>query len=181
MTANTQSLLAVNSPGTKVALIRDLNRLLLDENLYKPDQLQGIQLSPEAQNLSQGDYRNNIVHFNRVLIESNYTGELVMNVESIFPYLQQQLAEIYPQNIVDELDKLHAKIIQLFHDLLGAVASSLDGQYQKVVKKTEALREAINKLFKDLRARLEQLKSELNIGLEDVEEAFDRLLNALPV
>ncbi|MEK0183823.1 hypothetical protein, partial [Microcoleus anatoxicus] len=124
---------------------------------------------------------NNIVHFNRVLIESNYTGELVMNVESIFPYLQQQLAEIYPQNIVDELDKLHAKIIQLFHDLLGAVASSLDGQYQKVVKKTEALREAINKLFKDLRARLEQLKSELNIGLEDVEEAFDRLLNALPV
>ncbi len=181
LTANTQSLLAVNSPGTKVALIRDLNRLLLDENLYKPDQLQGIQLSPEAQKLSQGDYRNNIVHFNRVLIESNYTGELVMNVESIFPYLQQQLAEIYPQNIVDELDKLHAKIIQLFHDILGAVASSLDGQYQKVVKKTEALREAINKLFKDLRARLEQLKSELNIGLEDVEEAFDRLLNALPV
>jgi hypothetical protein len=31
LTANTQSLLAVNSPGTKVALIRDLNRLLLDE------------------------------------------------------------------------------------------------------------------------------------------------------
>ena len=181
LTANTQSLLAVNSPGTKVAIIRDLNRLLLDENLYKPEQLQGIQLSPEAQKLSQGDYRNNIVHFNRVLIESNYAGELVMNVESIFPYIQQQLAEIYPQNIVDELDRLHAKIIQLFHDLLGAVASSLDGQYQKVVKKTEALREAINKLFKDLRARLEQLKSELNIGLEDVEEAFDRLLNALPV
>jgi hypothetical protein len=151
------------------------------KNLYKPDELQGIQLSPEAQKLSQGDYRNNIVHFNRVLIESNYTGELVMNVESIFPYIQQQLAEIYPQKIVDELDKLHAKIIQLFHDILGAVASSLDGQYQKVVKKTEALREAINKLFKDLRARLEQLKSELNIGLEDVEEAFDRLLNALPV
>lgn len=182
LSANTQSLLAVNSPGTKTAVIRDLNRLLLDENLYKPDQFQGVQLSAEAQKLSQGEYRNNIVHFNRVLIESTYSGELVMNVESIFPYFQNQLAEIYPQKIVDELDKLHAKIIQLFNDLLGAAASALDGQYQaKVVKKTQALREAIKNLFKGLRDRLEQLKSELDIGLEDVEEAFNRLLNALPV
>ncbi|MEG3839834.1 hypothetical protein [Microcoleus sp. herbarium14] len=182
LTANTQSLLAINSPGTKTAVIRDLNRLLLDENLYTPDRLQEVPLSAEAQKLSQGEYRNNIVHFNRVLIESTYSGEFVMNVESIFPYLKKQLAEIYPQTIVDKLDKLHARIIQVVYDLLAAVASSLDGQYQKkVVEKTEAIREAVNNLFKGMRAQLEQLESEVDIGLEDVAEAFDRLLNAIPV
>ncbi|MDF0551810.1 hypothetical protein [Kamptonema sp. UHCC 0994] len=182
LTANTQSLLAINSPGTKTAVIRDLNRLLLDENLYTPERFKDVSLSAEAQKLSQGDYRNNIVHFNRVLIESNYSGELVMNVESIFPYLQSQLAQIYPQKIVDELDKLHANLVKLLNDILSAVGSALDGQYQeKIVKKTQALRDAVNNLFKGLKARLKQLQSELDIGLEDVAEAFDRLLNAIPV
>lgn len=182
LTANTQSLLSVNSPGTKTAVVRDLNRLLLDENFYTPNRFQGVNLSDEAQKLSRSNDRNNIVHFNRVLIESTYKGELVMNVESIFPYLQNQLAQIYPQKIVDELDALHANIIKLINDLLAAVASDLDGQYQeKIVKKTQALRDALNDLFKGLRTRLKQLESELDIGLEDVAEAFDRLLNALPV
>jgi hypothetical protein len=182
LTTNTQSLLSVNSPGTKTAVVRDLNRLLLDENFYTLERFQGVNLSDEAQKLCRSNDRNNIVHFNRVLIESAYEGELVMNVESIFPYLQNQLAQIYPQKIVDELDALHANIIQLINDLLAAVASALDGQYQeKIVKKTQALRDAVNDLFKGLRTRLEHLKSELDIGLGDVAEAFDRLLNALPV
>ncbi|NEQ16753.1 MAG: hypothetical protein F6K44_24505, partial [Moorea sp. SIO3E2] len=67
-------------------------------------------------------------------------------------------------------------------DIPEAVGDALDSQYQQeVVKKTKDLREAINKLFAELRQRLEALKSELDIGLEDVADSFDRLLNALPV
>ncbi|MCT7948257.1 hypothetical protein NG798_00425 [Ancylothrix sp. C2] len=182
MTENTQSLLSVNEPGTKLAVIRDLNNLLLDESLYTSDRFQGVTLSSEAQKLAKGNYRNNIVHFNRVLVESIYSGELIMNVESIFPYLQNKLAEIYPQKIVDELDKLHERIVQLIQDMLKAVASALDGQYQKkIVKKSEALRQAIKNLFQGLKNRLKQIQAELDIGLEDVADAFDRLLNAIPV
>ena len=103
-----------------------------------------------------------------------------MNIESIFPYLKEKLAEIYPDEVVKKLDELHQKIIQLLRDIPQAIGEALDEKYQeKIVAKTEELRKQIDNLFKALRAKLEALKSELDIGLEDVGDAFDRLINAI--
>ncbi|NEO07895.1 hypothetical protein [Moorena sp. SIO3I8] len=183
LSETTKLLLKAKTEGTKQAVIRELNNLLLQEDFYNKQRFEGVTLTTEVKVLSLGDYKSDLVHFNRLLIEASYTQDLiVMNMESIFPYLKDKLKEIYPQNIVDELDQLHGNIIQLLRDIPQAVGDALDSQYQqKVVQKTEKLRGAINKLFLALRQRLEQLKSELDIGLEDVADSFDRLLNALPV
>ncbi|NEO75993.1 hypothetical protein [Moorena sp. SIO4G3] len=183
LSETTKLLLKAKTEGTKQAVIRELNNLLLQEDFYNGQRFEEVTLTTEVKALSLGDYKSDLVHFNRLLLEASYTQDLiVMNMESIFPYLKDKLKEIYPQTIVDELDQLHGNIIQLLRDIPQAVGDALDSQYQeKVVQKTEKLREAIKNLFEALGQRLEQLKSELDIGLEDVADSFDRLLNALPV
>lgn len=190
--ANTRSLLTDSkSPATKTAIIQDLNKLLLDTNFYDSARFQKIKLSAQAEELRQKNNKTEteIIFFNRLLLEAAYNSDkspqeriIVMNIESIFPYLQAKLAEIYPQEVVDRLDELHQNIIQLLRDIPQAIGKVLDNQYQdKVVDKTESLRQEVYNLFKALRDKLEALKSELDIGLEDVADSFERLLNAIPV
>ncbi|MEM7713198.1 MAG: hypothetical protein AAF349_06390, partial [Cyanobacteria bacterium P01_A01_bin.68] len=192
LSANTRSLLTDSkSPVTKTAIIQDLNKLLLDTNFYDSARFQKITLSAQAEELRQKNNKTEteIIFFNRLLLEAAYNSDkspqeriIVMNIESIFPYLQAKLAEIYPQEVVDRLDELHQNIIQLLRDIPQAIGKVLDNQYQdKVVDKTESLRQEVYNLFKALRDKLEALKSELDIGLEDVADSFERLLNAIPV
>jgi hypothetical protein len=116
------------------------------------------------------------------LLEAAYPGEIVMNLEAIFPYFKDKLGEIYPEAIVEKLDILHQNILQLIKDIPQALGESLDEQYdKKVLQKTQQLRQSIDNIFKALRGRLAGLKSELDIGLDDVSDAFERLINALPV
>ncbi|NER02062.1 MAG: hypothetical protein F6K17_05145, partial [Okeania sp. SIO3C4] len=190
LSPNTKSLLVDSkSDATKRAVINDLNDILLtDANFYNSQRFESIKLTAQGEELRQKTDRNEseIIFFNRLLLEAYYNTPnsriIKMNIESIFPYLKQKLAEIYPQEVVNKLDELHQKIIQLLRDIPTAIGEALDQTYkEKIVAKTEELRKQINNLFKALRAKLEALKSELDIGLEDVGDAFDRLINAIPV
>ncbi|MEH2168016.1 MAG: hypothetical protein V7K41_15330 [Nostoc sp.] len=183
--SNTKLLLASDSSGRNTAVITALNELLLDPQFYSADRFEGVKLTSNANlliqnkaSLSPGD----ILYLNRLLLEAAYPGTIVMNLEAIFPYFKDKLAEIYPEAVVEKLDILHQKILQLITDIPQALGDSLNEQYdKKVLQKTQKLRASIDNIFKALRARLAGLKSELDIGLEDVGDAFDRLINALPV
>jgi phage-related protein len=185
LSSNTKLLLASDSSGRNAAVITALNELLLDQQFYSAGRFEGVTLTKNAQLLIQkretlesGD----MLYLNRLLLEATYPGEIVMNLEAIFPYFQEKLADIYPDTVVKNLDILHQKIVQLITDIPHALGDSLNEQYdKKVLQKTQKLRDSIDNIFKALRARLYGLKSELDIGLDDVGDAFDRLINALPV
>ncbi|MEM1167563.1 MAG: hypothetical protein AAGJ08_00335 [Cyanobacteria bacterium P01_H01_bin.35] len=208
---NTKSLLMKSiSNTTKRAIINDLNDILLtDADFYNSERFESIKLTAQGEVLRQEipvlkqeikeldpknqefkektyKYESKIIFFNRLLLEGYYnTSEesiIKMNIESIFPYVKEKLAEIYPDKAVKNLDESHQEIIQLLRNIPQAIGKALDEKYnEKIVQKTEALWEQIKNLFKALRKKLEALKSELNIGLEDVGDSFDRLLNAIPV
>jgi phage-related protein len=176
---NTKLLLASDSPGRNTAVIIALNELLLDQQFYSVERFAGVQL-PRNFELLIGT--EELLYRNRLLLEAAYPGEIVMNLEAIFPYFKDKLGEIYPEAIVEKLDILHQNILQLIKDIPQALGESLDEQYdKKVLQKTQQLRQSIDNIFKALRGRLAGLKSELDIGLDDVSDAFERLINALPV
>ncbi len=190
LSANTKSLLLDSTSNTtKTAIINDLNDILLtDGNFYNDERFESIKLTTKGELFKQQTDKDEseIIFFNRLLLEAHYNTSkeriIQMNIESIFPYLKEKLAEIYPDEVVKKLDELHQNIIQLLRDIPKAIGEALDEKYkEKIVQKTQALREQINNLFKTLREKLEALKSELNIGLEDVGDSFDRLINAIPV
>jgi hypothetical protein len=178
-------LLGSDSPGRTTAIITDFNALLLDQSFYSAVDFEGVKVTQVTQLLIQNKASldtPDIIYLNRLLLEAAYPGEIVMNLESIFPYFKDKLAEIYPRIVVDKLDILHRKILQVIDGIPQVLEAALNKQYDaKVLKKTQQLRASIDNIFKALRQRLAGLKSELDIGLEDVSDAFDRLINALPV
>jgi hypothetical protein len=185
LSKNTLLLLGSDSPGRTTAIITDFNALLLDQSFYSAVDFEGVKVTQVTQLLIQNKASldtPDIIYLNRLLLEAAYPGEIVMNLESIFPYFKDKLAEIYPRIVVDKLDILHRKILQVIDGIPQVLEAALNKQYDaKVLKKTQQLRASIDNIFKALRQRLAGLKSELDIGLEDVSDAFDRLINALPV
>lgn len=179
-----------SSEKFKQALIEDLNELLLDPNFYNEQRFPNINTTKVIESITKNnkiDEEEKTILLNRLLLETHYnkTAEdriIVMNIESIFPYLKEKLKEIYPQEVVNKLDESHQAIIQLLKDIPEAIGNALNQKYQeKIVTKTEELRQKIDDLFRELRVKLEQLKSELDLGLEDIGDSFDRLINAIPV
>ncbi|MEH2291331.1 hypothetical protein [Nostoc sp.] len=182
---NTKLLLPSDLSGRNTAVITALNELLFDPQFYSADRFEGVKLTSNAKSFIQDRASlspGNMFYLNRLLLEVAYPGTIIMNLEAIFPYFKDKLAEIYPEAVVKDLDIFHQKILQLITDIPKALGDSLNEQYdKKVLQKTQKLRASIDNIFKALMARLTGLKSELDIGLEDVGDAFDRLINALPV
>jgi hypothetical protein len=172
-----------DGPGAKKALMQGLNQLLRDPNFYSADRFTPLTLPSEARELIEKANRTvkETIRLNRLLLEAAYPDEIPMSVQSIFPFFVDQLRSLYPTELVKQLDAVHANIVQVIRDFPKALEGALNAEYQKVVKVYQAIRALIDKIFKALIDRLRGLQSELGIGLEDISDAYGRLLVAIPV
>lgn len=172
-----------DSLGTQKALMQNLNKLLKDANFYSSDRFPPLTLPKEARDLINLDSRTmkQTVRLNRLLLESAYPEAIPKSMQSIYPFFLETLRSLYPTEIVQELDKLHANIVQIIRDFPKALEGALNAEYQKVVNAYQKIRALIDKIFAALIERLRGLQSELGIGLEDVSDAYNKLLVALPL
>ena len=174
-----------NQPGTQKALFNALNKLLTDVNFYGTERFKLVaeNLPQEAKDLIAKPQRSELetIRLNRLLLETAYPQEIILSLQSIYPFFLGKLKEIYPTEIVKKLDQLHANIVKLILDIPKALEGALNDEYQKVVAAYQEIRQKIDRIFKALIERLYGLESELGIGLEDVSDAYRSLLVAIPV
>ena len=174
-----------NQPGTQKALFNALNKLLTDVNFYGAERFKLVaeNLPQEAKDLIAKPQRDELetIRLNRLLLETAYPQEIILSLQSIYPFFLGKLKDIYPTEIVKKLDQLHANIVKLILDIPKALEGALNDEYQKVVAAYQEIRQKIDRIFKALIERLYGLESELGIGLEDVSDAYRRLLVAIPV
>jgi len=174
-----------NQPGTQKALFNALNKLLTDVNFYGAERFKLVaeNLPQEAKDLIAKPQRSELetIRLNRLLLETAYPQEIILSLQSIYPFFLGKLKDIYPTEIVKQLDQLHANIVKLILDIPKALEGALNDEYQKVVAAYQEIRQKIDRIFKALIERLYGLESELGIGLEDVSDAYRRLLVAIPV
>lgn len=181
----------LDSIGAQNIVLQRLNQILIDPLFYSSDRFQFIadQLTQEANTLiaqlatqkPQDRELARVVRLNRLLLEAVYANEIMLSVQSIYPLFLQKLGELYPTQVVAQLDQLHAKIVKLIQDIPQLLELALNEAYQRVVAVYQTIRERIDRIFQALIARLYGLESELGIGLEDISDAYNRLLVALPV
>ncbi|HEY9858159.1 MAG TPA: hypothetical protein V6D16_01550, partial [Candidatus Obscuribacterales bacterium] len=176
-------ILTADSAGVQKAVIQGLNRLLKDERFYTPDRFKDVILPDPARRLIDQRDRplTDTIRLNRLLLEAIYPKELTLSLQSLYPFFLDKLRGLYPDDLVKTLDELHAKVVQVIRDFPKALEAALNAEYQKVVKLYERIKAQIDKIFAALIAQLRTLQSQLKIGLEDVGDAFGRLLIALPV
>jgi hypothetical protein len=174
-----------NQPGTQKALFNALNKLLTDVNFYGAERFKLVaeNLPQEAKDLIAKPQRSELetIRLNRLLLETAYPQEIILSLQSIYPFFLGKLKDIYPTEIVKQLDQLHANIVKLILDIPKALEGALNDEYQKVVDAYREISQKIDRIFKALIERLYGLKSELGIGLEYVSDAYGRLLVAIPV
>jgi phage-related protein len=174
-----------NQPGTQKALFNALNKLLTDVNFYGAERFKLVaeNLPQEAKDLIAKPQRSELetIRLNRLLLETAYPQEIILSLQSIYPFFLGKLKDIYPTEIVKKLDQLHANIVKLILDIPKALEGALNDEYQKVVDAYQEIRQKIDRIFKALIERLYGLESELGIGLEDVSDAYRSLLVAIPV
>ena len=174
-----------NQPGTQKALFNALNKLLTDVNFYGAERFKLVaeNLPQEAKDLIAKPQRSELetIRLNRLLLETAHPQEIILSLQSIYPFFLGKLKDIYPTEIVKKLDQLHANIVKLILDIPKALEGALNDEYQKVVAAYQEIRQKIDRIFKALIERLYGLESELGIGLEDVSDAYRRLLVAIPV
>jgi len=174
-----------NQPGTQKALFNALNKLLTDVNFYGTERFKLVaeNLPQEAKDLIAKPQRSELetIRLNRLLLETAYPQEIILSLQSIYPFFLGKLKDIYPTEIVKKLEQLHANIVKLILDIPKALEGALNDEYQKVLAAYQEIRQKIDRIFKALIERLYGLESELGIGLEDVSDAYRSLLVAIPV
>lgn len=177
--------IATDGPATDALVITVLNRVLDNPNLYSPERFADVTLPEEALALRDRTVSldpHDQVRFNRLLLETYYRDAIVLSLQSLFPYFQETLRKLYPEDLVREIDGVFEQILTAIRDLPKALADALNAEYQKVLAVFERVIEnPIDRLFDELIRRLRGLQSELGIGLEDISDAYNRLLLAVPV
>ncbi|HEY9734628.1 MAG TPA: hypothetical protein V6D06_00045 [Trichocoleus sp.] len=178
-------LLSAGTTEAAQTLLRQaFNTVLQQPTFYVQVRLQELTLPPEAKALIDKLPRlegNQGVRLNRLLLEAIYPDSLTLSVQSLFDFLRSKLKSLYPEALVQDLDALYEGIIEVIRSLPTVIARALNAEYQKVLAVRDLIQAAIREIFAALIARLRGLQGELTIGLEDVSDAYNRLLVALPL
>lgn len=178
-------LLSAGTTNTAQTLMRQaLNTVLQQQTFYVQVRLQDLTLPEEAKTLVGKLPRledNQWVRLNRLLLEAVYPDGLTLSVQSLFDFFLNKLSSLYPDALVQDLDNLYQDIVDVIRSLPSVIANALNAEYQKVLVVRDRIQDAIRKIFAALIARLRGLQGELTIGLEDVSDAYNRLLVALPL
>ncbi|MDZ8263310.1 hypothetical protein [Nostoc sp. ChiQUE01b] len=171
--------------GVQKALMTVMNKLLRKKEFYQESFVEQDKLTKEAQSLiAKKDplKPEELIRLNRLVLETLFPEYISRSLQSVFPYLKSQLQRLYPQAIIDELDKTHATLIETLQGIPKAIGGALDKKYEELVKLYEtAIQDKIRQIFRELLKKLYSLQGELDLGLDDLGDAFNNLIAAVPV
>lgn len=129
----------------------------------------------EARYRSRSHYAD-LLRLNRVLLEAECPADITMSLQSLHPYAVEQVAHLYPEETVAVLDTTYISIVDKIRQLPDQlIAGPLNDAFQDV---TQVLREYfdIDSIFEVLNVKLDGLDEDLELGLDRLSAAYERLL-----
>jgi hypothetical protein len=126
-------------------------------------------------------YRNrsqyaDLLRLNRVLLEAECPADITMSLQSLHPYAVEQIAHLYPEDTVAVLDTTYISVVAKIRNLPDQlIAGPLDDAFVQV---TQVLKEYfdIDSLFAVLDHKLDGLDEDLELGLDRLSAAYERML-----
>jgi hypothetical protein len=126
-------------------------------------------------------YRNrsqyaDLLRLNRVLLEAECPDDVNMSLQSLHPYAVEQIAHLYPEDTVAVLDTTYISVVDKIRNLPDQlIAGPLNDTFLEV---TQVLQEYfdIDSIFAVLNNKLDGLDEDLDLGLDRLSAAYERLL-----
>ncbi len=119
------------------------------------------------------------IRLNRMILEAAYTMYIEMSLQSLHPFIVEQVADLYPETVVQTLDTTYVKIVDKIKGLPSQlIQQPLDNKYNEL--KTMFLDHFdIEGIFRVLEVKLDGMDEDLELGLDRVAYAFNKLIDSL--
>jgi hypothetical protein len=119
------------------------------------------------------------VRLNRVLFEASYPSDLGMSLQSLHPFIVEEIAHLYPEETVKRLDAIYKIIIDKIKGLPDQlIRRPLDDEFNKIKQILHKTFD-IEGLFNVIDIKLAGLDGDLEKGLDRLSDAYGQLLNTL--
>jgi uncharacterized protein YoxC len=126
---------------------------------------------------NHGRYNKNaMIRLNRLILEAGYLDDIKMSLQSLHPYIREQISQLYPEQTVRELDNTYQGILDKVKQLPDQmIRAPLDEEFQKI-KATLKENFDIASVFNDLNIKLNDMDEDLSEGLTRLSAAYRQLL-----
>jgi hypothetical protein len=122
------------------------------------------------------DKDNAMIRLNRIVLEAAYPDDISMSLQSLHPFIVENIAHLYPEQTVQRLDAIYlgvvTKVKQLPDQLIRA---PLDDEFNKI-KLVLKQNFDISGIFAVLEIKMDGLDEDLSQGLDRLSLAYNRLL-----
>ena len=117
-----------------------------------------------------------LARLNRVILEAAYSSYIDMSIQSLHPYIVEQISMLYPDKTVQRLDEIYTGIVEKIKQLpKQMIGDPLDDEFNKI--KT-ILKENfdISGIFSVIEIKMDGLDEDLSAGLDQLSRVYNGLL-----
>lgn len=122
------------------------------------------------------DKTNAMLRLNRIALEAAYPEDINMSLQSLHPFIVENVAHLYPQDTVDKLDGIYTNTIEKVKTLpKKLIADPLDDTFNDIKEILKANFD-ISGIFDVLEIKVDGLDEDLSQGLDRLSLAYNQLL-----
>ncbi len=119
------------------------------------------------------------IRLNRMIFEAMYTSHIKMSLQSLHPFIVEQVEQLYPDALVKQLDVTYLKIVEKIKGLpKQLIQIPLDNKYNEL-KEMFLEHFDIEGIFRVLEIKLDGMDEDLELGLDRIAYAFNHLIDTL--
>jgi len=122
------------------------------------------------------DKANTLIRLNRIILEAAYPDDISMSLQSLHPFIVENVAHLYPEQTVARLDGIYLGVVDKVKKLPDQlIRAPLDDEFNKI-KAILKQNFDITGIFVVLEIKMDGLDEDLAQGLDRLSLAYNRLL-----
>ena len=119
------------------------------------------------------------IRLNRVILEAIYPDEVNMSIQSLHPFIVEQISRLYPEELVQRLDETYLGVVDKVKAMPERlIQKPLDEKYEEL-KNMFFEHFDIEGIFKVLQVKLDGMDEDLELGLDRISFAFNHMVDTL--
>jgi hypothetical protein len=119
------------------------------------------------------------IRLNRCILEAMYPELFKMSLQSLHPFIVQQIDQIYPETLIAQLDVVYLGVVEKIKQIPKEyIQKNLDALYRKV--KDEFMKTFdLEGIFRVLQVKLDGMDEDLATGLDRISYEYNQLINKI--
>ncbi len=134
------------------------------------------QISTTETNYRRNRQPRDLLRLNRLLLEACYQDDIGMSLQSLHPYIVEQIADLYPRQTVQRLDNTYSGVVEKVKQLPDQLIRVPLGDTFEEIKQVLKDNFDIAGIFTVLEVKMDGIDEDLSEGLDRLSAVYNQLL-----